>query len=548
MRLTDILFPGGVLTRLTAADRSGAVAALLYALARYKSIDVEKAMHDVESREEKGTTLIPVGEHHIAIPHASTTACKQLMMAIGISREGIPWDATGRKANLIVLFLAPPELQTAYLRALSRIARLFHGKSFLRDVLHVATPEELLRLFRAAETPLGDLSGGTQDMPEFCVIGAQSSGLALAGHLALTGYKVTLCDVTPELITPIQARGGLYLRGEIDGLATLSTITCTPAEALENADIVFLTVPRQLSREMAERVAPDIKDGQIVVLQDAGIFGAWEVARTFKTVNPTARPYLVEMQTSLFAAHRLDPAQVYISQVRNFVPFATLPSYHVSDVAPVLRKALPQIVPTENVLQLELENVGGLLRPAMFLLNLIQLENSTDVLKALSDDVTPALTRILEKVDQERCSVAAALGLRLCPAKEWLQPWCDTPPDSLRGMMQAITRSWVIPNSPNPSHRCIAEDVAHVLVPLASVGATLGIATPMINALIEIASTVYAQQYDVDGRTAEKLGIKDMNPQELLSLVNGSDSLNEPATNGEKDSNLPPSSSSPKKQ
>lgn len=79
-------------------------------------------------------------------------------------------------------------------------------------------------------------------------------------------------------------------------------------------------------------------------------------------------------------------------------------------------------------------------------------------------------------------------------------------------------------------------------------GATLGIATPMINALIEIASTVYAQQYDVDGRTAEKLGIKDMNPQELLSLVNGSDSLNEPATNGEKDSNLPPSSSSPKKQ
>ena len=61
MKLTDVLFPGAVLTRLAAADGEAAVAALLYAVARHKSVDVDKALRDIEARERKGSTLIPIG-------------------------------------------------------------------------------------------------------------------------------------------------------------------------------------------------------------------------------------------------------------------------------------------------------------------------------------------------------------------------------------------------------------------------------------------------------------------------------------------------------
>lgn len=45
----------------------------------------------------------------------------------------------------------------------------------------------------------------------YAVIGAGNGGKAMAAHLALMGFDVTLYNRTPENIAAIQARGGITL-------------------------------------------------------------------------------------------------------------------------------------------------------------------------------------------------------------------------------------------------------------------------------------------------------------------------------------------------
>ena len=47
----------------------------------------------------------------------------------------------------------------------------------------------------------------------YTVIGAGHGGKAMAAHLALMGFEVTLYNRTPESVTVIKARGGIELVG-----------------------------------------------------------------------------------------------------------------------------------------------------------------------------------------------------------------------------------------------------------------------------------------------------------------------------------------------
>ena len=55
--------------------------------------------------------------------------------------------------------------------------------------------------------------------------------------------------------------------------------------------------------------------------------------------------------------------------------------------------------------------------------------------------------------------------------------------------------------------RYISEDVPTGLVPLASIGKYLGVPTPAMDALINLASTLLGTDYRKTGRTVEKIGL-----------------------------------------
>jgi len=522
MRIADMLVPEGMIPNLSAPSGAAAVTQLVAALAKVRGVDVETALKDIAARERTGSTLIAHDAHHVAIPHALTPACKQFLMAVGTSRDGVPWDPPNRKADLVFVLIGPPQTHALHLRVLSRLARLCATDGFLESLLGASSPRELLERFAAAEASSEEIVTA-EGLPTFCVLGAGHGGMAMAGHLAITGCKVNLFNRTEEHVQPVRDRGGIDVTGEVEGFAALNLVSSDPAVALDNVDVLMVVTPATAHRSMTEIIAPHIKDGQILVLNPGRTGGALEVAQVLRERNPLVHPYIAEAQTLLYAARVTNPAQVHIFGIKNSVPLATLPAYQSVDVLPVIRKALPQFVPGDNVLKTSLDNIGAVFHPAITVLNAGRIEDTHGDFEYYVEGVTPAVAAVLEAVDQERVAVAGALGIRANTAREWLYLAYDAAGKTLLDAMRSNPGYRGIQAPGTIQHRYISEDVPASLVPIASLGEMLGVPTPAIRSMITLASAMHGVDYWAQGRTVERLGIKGMSVKDIRFLVVGAE-------------------------
>jgi opine dehydrogenase len=247
------------------------------------------------------------------------------------------------------------------------------------------------------------------------------------------------------------------------------------------------------------------------------------VAQVLRQRNPKAKPFLAEAQTLLYASRTTNPGQVHIFRIKNSVPLATLPAYLIADILPLIRKALPQFVPGDNVLKTSLDNIGAVFHPAITVLNAGRIEDTHGDFEYYVQGVTPAVATVLEGIDQERVAVAAALGIRANTAREWLYLAYDAAGKTLLDAMRANAGYSGIQAPGTIQHRYISEDVPCSLVPIASLGGMLSVPTPTIRAVIELASRMHGVDYWKEGRTVDRLGIKGKSVKDIRFLVVGAE-------------------------
>jgi len=523
MRIAESLTRQLVLVNIKAKGRNEALHLLLNTLRELREIDKDVALRDFATYEQTLAVRFTAGDHYVALPHTITQACKQLLLAVATSPEGISWgEMPNEKANLVFLLIGPPQTHGLYLRVLSRIARLYVKEGFVQSLLDAQSPEALIACLNSAESALEEVAEET-DSSRFCVLGAGPGGMAMAGHLALMGRKVNLFTRNPDRLAPVQARGGIDVTGEVHGLAKLDVVTTDAKEAIEHAEVLMVVVPATAHRSIAQIIAPYIRDGQIIVLNPGRTGGALEFAQIIRTINPGVRPYLAEAQTLLYASRLTNPGQVHIYGIKNSVALAALPAYQTVDILPIIRAALPQFVPGDNVLKTGLDNIGAVFHPAITLLNCARIEDTNGDFQFYLEGVTPAVAGILEALDQERVTVAAALGIRANTAREWLYLAYNAAGKTLIEAMRDNPGYRGIKAPSTVHHRYISEDVPASLVPIASIGNMFGVRTPAMKSIIYLASIIHGVDYWASGRTVDKLGIAGMSVKDIRFLVVGAE-------------------------
>jgi opine dehydrogenase len=219
-----------------------------------------------------------------------------------------------------------------------------------------------------------------------------------------------------------------------------------------------------------------------------------------------------------------NPGQVHIFGIKNSVPLATLPAYHIVDVLPMIHKAFPQFVPGDNVLKTSLDNIGAVFHPAITILNAARIEDTHGDFEYYVEGVTPAVATVLEAIDRERVEVASALGIRANTAREWLYLAYDAAGKTLFDAMRANTGYNGIKAPGTVNQRYITEDVPTSLVPIAAIGEMLGVQTPTMRAMIHLASVMHGVDYWAEGRTVDRLGIRGMSVKDIRFLVVGANS------------------------
>lgn len=361
--------------------------------------------------------------------------------------------------------------------------------------------------------------------PRYTVIGAGNGGKAMAAHLAIKGFDVTLYNRTPENIEAIKARGGITLEsqnpGGPSGFGKIAHITSDIRDAVEGSDVIMVVIPANGHGDIAKSAAPYLKEGQVVVLNPGRTLGAIEFRKILDKEGCSKGVIVAESQTFIYASRSDGPAQALIFRVKDAVPLAALPATKTRIVLNILNSAYPQFINGGHVIQTGLDNIGAIFHPTISIFNIGRIEGTHGEFQFYLDGVTPTVAKFMEVLDRERVTVASSVGIRAITAREWLKAAYNS---EGKDLYEAIHNQSGYRGINAPStlfHRYLTEDIPMSLVPIASLGKRYGVSVRGMESIIRLACIAHRTDYWRRGRTLKKLGIENLSVGELTRYVTG---------------------------
>ncbi|MBX3321529.1 MAG: cation:proton antiporter [Phycisphaeraceae bacterium] len=147
--LLDFVVAKSFVADLEGADRIAAVDRLARVAAEAASVDADVAAAAVLARER---AISGAMGHGLAIPHARLAELEAPIVAIGLSRAGIDFDASdGEAVHVIVLILTPARDAARHLEILSSVARSFKDPHTAQRLASSVTNLTELRAFLRVE-------------------------------------------------------------------------------------------------------------------------------------------------------------------------------------------------------------------------------------------------------------------------------------------------------------------------------------------------------------------------------------------------------------
>lgn len=150
MKLTELLDESVINVELESIDKDEVFAEMVEMLVRVGRLgDRDAALDAIRSREAMATTGIGSG---VAVPHGKSPTVGQLTGALGISREGIDYEATDDEpVHVVFLVLAEANNPGPHVECLGEIARLLQVQGFYDRLRRAESAEKALAVIKAEE-------------------------------------------------------------------------------------------------------------------------------------------------------------------------------------------------------------------------------------------------------------------------------------------------------------------------------------------------------------------------------------------------------------
>lgn len=360
----------------------------------------------------------------------------------------------------------------------------------------------------------------------YAVIGAGNGGTAMAAELSLLGRDLVLVEMPgfENRLEVLREAGGVVVESRIDHfpggvgtrLAPISRMTTDMSE-ISAADVVIVIVPAHHHDKVITRILPHLKAGQLVLLNPGGVGGAllWSAALRAADI----RDVLVAQPSDLlYAGFRTPEGRAVVADKKKKATLGIFPNIDRDVVMQIVADAFPEFQPAANVLEAGMGGPGMLVHPLPMLMNAVRIDRDAPF-KYDAYDITPSVARAIEKLDAERTAIIGKLGGRPLPIKDVLTEYYGVTGVDFYETVRC-TPPYLGASAPADfSHRYISEEVPTQVVPSASIGRQLGIATPVMNATIALASAITSRDYAVEGWTAASLGIDGLDADAIRTLL-----------------------------
>ena len=359
-------------------------------------------------------------------------------------------------------------------------------------------------------------------MKRIAIMGAGNGGCAAAVDLGLRGYEVRLWGRSAATTDSIEARGGMDYEGVLgSGFVRIARVTNDAAGAIDGADAVLVIAPAQAHESITQLVAPHLAPhqaymaapGQTLTLLPGVLRHAGH-----------AHPEVGLSSTLPYICRKLAPDHVKISKVSERLRFAAFPGNRTKALAERLRPLFPAIYTVPTVLDTLFPYTNAIHHPPAFLCNIGRLESTGGDYCHYYDGITPSVGVLIDRLDDERLAIAAAYDCRIEKLSEHFFQMGYTDAKGRAGgtaydvFHNSEPNRWIkAPQSVD--HRFFNEDIPYGLVPFSELARLAGIATPVTDAVITLASAITGKAYRESGLNLKKMGIEGMTSKAVRRLV-----------------------------
>ncbi len=351
-----------------------------------------------------------------------------------------------------------------------------------------------------------------RQLDRVAVLGGGADARLIAALCLAEGGDVTLFTAYGAELSALRSSSGIGLRGagpvgtyNVDSGTTAIKTTAQLDDAVDGADVLFLTGPVHKQRTYAMVLADHLTDGQVLVLAPGRSLGALETAWMLRIGGCTADVTVVEAQG---LPYWIDEAGSILNlSVAGNVPAATLPSGR-TDVLDALARYLPNLQPMDSVLSSGFADGSALVEfPALLMSGPAIGSGAISVPMGgkplpenenLASLIGEEQMRLIAAMAAERHAVARAFGVRNLPSAE---DWTLTVAGEVKGEV----------SRPNPdaakSKQLLRDGVIGSLVPLLSAAELAGVAAPVTQSMVTLASAVLGADVAAAGRRLDTIGV-----------------------------------------
>ena len=360
---------------------------------------------------------------------------------------------------------------------------------------------------------------------KIAVLGAGNGGCAASADLTLRGFEVRLFSRSESTIAKIAKHGEIELiEAGVSKKAAPYFMSPHLPPVVQGVDLVIVAAPSIAHEYLAKNLASYLTDGQRILLNPGHTGGSLHFANLLNNLGCTADVKLCETVTLTYICRMPEPARVEIYRRTTNLRCAAFPGKHTAELVKEIQEVFPNVVPAENVLETGFSNINAIMHPAGMLGNAGWIEKTGGDFLYYREGITPAIAAWIEEIDRERLEIVRMLGLKPLRFVDIFHQAGLTSEDARASgsIYRAINESEpnkTIKSPPSLDHRYIKEDVGYGLVPMAEIGKLLGVKTPLMDALITLASTALGVDFRAEGLTLEKMGLAAVKADSLPKLL-----------------------------
>lgn len=336
------------------------------------------------------------------------------------------------------------------------------------------------------------------------VIGAGNAGCAQSIKLIQNGHQVNLIKTSYSLhddnFEYLLEKGEISCTDTTDNNREFSVrpnlITRDLSKGLEGVEAVMVLTQSLQHRDLAKRVAPMLKEGQIVFLIP-GNMGSTQFAK----YTEEKHIIYVEGESTPYDARIIAPGKVEIlfKNVRNAVSFLNKADEKYLPIVTGLFGTHKYL--RSNIIESTMHNPNMIVHTVGSIMSASRIEYTSGEFWMYREAFSPSVWSLIEKLDEEKKKVIKAYGgenvISYLDACKWRNEE-DLSVDSLE-----VFKNYAATGGPKgPSDlntRYIYEDVPMELCMLERLAEHKGMVTPIASALITIASALKNTDYRAQG-------------------------------------------------